>query len=237
MDFSGLQEKLRQLLRQRIRDGKLSGLQLARQAGFQQPHISNFLNSKRGLSLEAIDRVLYAQHISIFDLLDEEELNRRARIMPPARDDFENVILVDADLAAFLPRFTRDQAKDTFKVSKNFLRRLRPAMEGDRSRWQRFVFLRASAREGMSMYPRLLPGAFLLVDRQYNSLLPYHLNERNMYALMHNGHCYFRYAEQKDSFLMLHPENRSYAAHVVPLAGKSPSDYIVGRICSVQIET
>lgn len=237
MDFRGLQDNLRQLLLQRIRAGKLSGLQLARQAGFQQPHISNFLNLKRGLSLDALDRVLYVQHISVFDLLDEQELNHHARLVPPARDEFENVILVDADLAAFLPRFTRDQVRDTFKVSKNFLRRLHPAMEGDRSRWQRFIFLRVSSREGMSMYPRLLPGAYVLVDRHYNSLAPYHRNERNMYAVKHVGHCYFRYAEQNDAYLTLRPENRSYPAHAVPLAGKSPADYIIGRICFIQIET
>lgn len=237
MDFRDLQEKLRQLLLQRVRAGQLSGLQLARQAGFQQPHISNTLNCKRGLSLEALDRVLCVQHISIFDLLDEKELNCRARIVPPPRDEFENIILVDADLNAFLPCFTRDQVKDTFKISKSFLRSLRPAMEGDRSRWQRFIFLRASARDGMSMYPRLLPGAFVLLDRHYNSLLPYHRNERNMYAVMHAGHCYLRYAEQQSSSLVLPAENHSYPTHLVALAGKSPSDYIVGRICSVQIET
>lgn len=237
MDFRDLQEKLRQLLLRRVRAGQLSGLQLARQAGFQQPHISNFLNCKRGFSLEALDRVLYVQHISIFDLLDEKELNGRARIVPPTRDEFENIVLVDAGVNAILPRFTRDQVKDTFKVSKSFLSSLRPAMEGDRSRWQRFIFLRASACEGMSMYPRLLPGAFVLLDRHYNSLLPYRRNERSMYAAMHAGRCYLRYAELKDTCLMLYAENHSYSAHIVPLAGKPPSEYIVGRICSVQIET
>lgn len=237
VDFHSLQENLRQLLLRRIRDGQLSGLQLARQAGFQQPHISNFLNLKRGFSLEALDRVLAVQHISVLDLLDQEELGRHASIVPPTRDEFENVVLVEAAQGTFLPRFTRDQVKDTFKVGKSFLRRLRPGMEGDRSRWQRFIFLRASAREGMSMYPRLLPGACVLVDRHYNSLLPYRPTERNMYAVMHVGHCYCRYAEQKEAYLMLYPENHSYPAHPVPLAGKSPSDFIVGRICSVQIET
>lgn len=237
MDFHGLQENLRQLLLRRVRAGQLSGLQLARQAGFQQPHISNFLHCKRGFSLEALDRVLCVLHISIFDLLDEKELNTRARIVPPPRDDFENIVLVDADLNACLPRFTRDQVKETFKVSKSFLRQLRPAMESDRSRWQRFIFLQASAREAMSMYPRLLPGAFVLLDRHYNSLLPYRRSERNMYAVMHAGRCYLRYAEQQAACLMLHNENRNYPPHPVPLAGKSPSDFIVGRICSVQIET
>lgn len=237
MEFRSLQENLRQLLLRRVRAGQLTGLQLARQAGFQQPHISNFLNLKRGLSLEALDRVLAVQHLSVLDLLDQEELNRRASIVPPGRDEFENIILVEADLSAFLLRFTRDQVKETFKVGKSFLHRLRPGMEGDRSRWQRFIFLKAGAREGMSMYPRLLPGAYVLLDRHYNSLTPYHRNERNMYAVMHAGHCYLRYAELKDAYLMLYSENPSYAAHTVPLAGKSPHDYIVGRICSVQIET
>lgn len=237
VDFHSLQENLRRLLLRRVRAGQLTGLQLARQAGFRQPHISNFLNSKRGLSLEALDRVLSVQHISILDLVDEVELSRRAGIVPPARDEFENVILVDAGLAAFLPRFTRDQVRDTFKINKSFLRHLRPQMEGDRAQWQRFIFLRASARDGMSMYPRLLPGAFMLVDRHYNSLLPYHPNERNMYAVVHEGHCYFRYVEQEGPCLMLHSENRSYGDQPVPLAGKSPSEFIVGRICSVQIET
>jgi transcriptional regulator with XRE-family HTH domain len=237
MDFYSLQENLRQLLLRRIHAGQLTGLQLARQAGFQQPHISNFLNMKRGLSLEALDRVLAVQHISVLDLLDQEELGQHASIVPPSRDEFENVVLVEANAASLQPRFTRDQAKDTFKVGKNFLRRLRPGMEGDRSRWQRFIFLKAGAPEGMSMYPRLLPGACVLVDRHYNSLLPYHRNERNMYAVMCNTRCSFRYVGQNDNYLVLHVENRAYPSHTVPLNGKSAADLIVGRVCSVQIET
>lgn len=237
MDFDELQNNLRQLLWRRIHAGHLSGLQLARQAGLRQPHISNFLNSKRGLSFHALDRVLAVQHLSVLDLLGDEELGRRASLVPTSRDEFENVILVDSDLRALQSRFTRDHVKETLKVNKRFLRSLRPSLEGDRSDWQRFIFLRASAREGMSMYPRLLPGALLLVDRHYNSLVPYRRNERNMYAVMHSGHCYLRYAERQSGYLVLQAENRSYAAHAMPLAGKPASEYIAGRICSVQVET
>ena len=237
MDFGELQDNLRQLLWRRIHAGHLSGLRLARQAGLRQPHISNFLNAKRGLSLQALDRVLAVQHLSVLDLLGEEELSRRARLLAPSRDQFENVILVDSDLRALQPRFTRDQVSDTLKINKKILRLLRPSLEGDRSGWQRFIVLRAGAREGMSMYPRLLPGALLLVDRHYNSLLPYRRNEHNMYAVMHSGHCYFRYAERQSGYLVLHAENRSYAAHAVALAGKPASEYIAGRICSVQVDT
>lgn len=237
MDFGELQDNLRQLLWRRIHAGHLSGLQLARDAGLRQPHISNFLNAKRHLSLEALDRVLQVQHLSVLDLLGDEEISRRARIVPASRDEFENVVLVDSDLRALQPRFTREQVSDTMKVSKKFLRLLRSALEGDRSNWQRFIFLQAGAREGMSMYPRLMPGALLLVDRHYNSLAPYHRNEHNMYAVMHSGHCYFRYVEQQSGYLVLHAENRSYAAHAFPLAGRPACEFIAGRICSVQVQT
>src|SRR5438552_17307160 len=79
MDFCELQENLRQLLWQRVRAGELSGLRLARQTGFRQPHISNFLNGKRGLSLDGLDKVLSALQLSVIDLLSCEEINRRAR--------------------------------------------------------------------------------------------------------------------------------------------------------------
>lgn len=237
MDFLDLQENLRQLLLQRIRAGQLSGLQLARQAGFQQPHISNFLNSKRGLSLGALDRVLAVQHLSVLDLLDADEINRYAAIIPPGKDEFENVALVDADTAALQPRFSRQHLLAMLKVRKELLQRQQPAMDGSRSAWQRFIFVQASAREGMSMYPRLLPGACVLLDRHYNSLAPYHRNERNMYAVVSGGHCYLRYAQHDGAYLLLHAENRSYSAHAIPLAGRKPGELIAGRICSIHIET
>ena len=60
---------------ERIDDGQLTGLGLARVTGFKQAHISNFLNQKRSLSLEGMDKVLATQHMSIFDLLHRCFLN------------------------------------------------------------------------------------------------------------------------------------------------------------------
>ena len=42
------------------------------------------------------------------------------------------------------------------------------------------MIIRADGREGMSMYPRLLPGAIVLIDRHYNSLKPYRKGESNL---------------------------------------------------------
>ena len=88
MKFRVLQDNLRDTLWERIDEGDLTGLRLAQQTGFKQAHISNFLNRKRGLSLEGMDRVLAVQHLSVLDLLNPSEVNKRASILPPSDDDF-----------------------------------------------------------------------------------------------------------------------------------------------------
>src|SRR6201997_703807 len=100
MKFKALQENLRQTLWERIEGGELTGLRLAQQTGFKQAHISNFLNRKRGLSLEGMDRGLKVQRLSVLDLLDPAEVNKRASILPPPDDDFQNVLLVEGMTAA-----------------------------------------------------------------------------------------------------------------------------------------
>jgi transcriptional regulator with XRE-family HTH domain len=91
MKAQGLQENLRRILWQRIDSGQLTGLKLAEQTGFQQAHVSNFLNRKRSLSIEGLDRFLSAQHLSVLDLVDQAEINKRASIEAPSEDEFENV--------------------------------------------------------------------------------------------------------------------------------------------------
>ncbi len=106
MKFKVLQENPRKILSDRIEAGELTGLRLAQQIGFKQGHISNFLNHKRGLSLEGMDKVLQVQHLSVLDLLNPAEVNNRASILPPSGDDFENVVLTEASLAASQPSFS-----------------------------------------------------------------------------------------------------------------------------------
>src|ERR1700752_5387117 len=69
MNFLQMHERLRLELLRRIQRGPLSVSLLARQTGFGQSHISNFLRSRRQLSLEALDRVRSAQHMTAGDLL------------------------------------------------------------------------------------------------------------------------------------------------------------------------
>jgi hypothetical protein len=238
MKFKALQDNLRKTLWQRIDAGELTGLGLAAQTGFRQAHISNFLNRKRGLSLEGMDRVLKVQHLSVLDLLDPAEINKRASILPPAKDEFQDVLLVEGDVAASESLIMSMNVKDILKFKKSFLRKLRPEMENARERWERFVLIKIDAREGMSMYPRLLPGATVLIDRHYNSLKPYRKGESNMYAVNKNGACTVKYVEVAGDQLVLRPHNQAYPVDVLGVEkGVRPADYLIGRVCYVGIET
>jgi hypothetical protein len=238
MRFRQLQENLRKVIRQRVEEGQLTGLKLAQQTGFQQAHISNFLNSKRSLSLEGMDKVLQVQHLSVLDLLDPAEINKRASILPPSPDDFEDVVVAEGAIAAGEPLITSENVKDILKFKKAFLKRLRPSQAAMRDEWQRFVLIKVDPQDGMSMYPRILPGSLVLIDRHYNDLAPYRKNEPNMYAVRKDGGCTVKYVELANGTLILRPHNQATPISVIPIEeGKTYADYIVGRVCHVANET
>lgn len=237
MKFKILQDNLRKLLRERIEAGELTGLRLAQQTKFKQAHISNFLNRKRGLSLEGMDKVLSVQHLSVLDLLDPSEVNQRASILPPSADEFENVVLTDASIAATQPRITSMHIKQILKFKKTFLQSLKAESEGDRSEWQRFVLIKIDARDAMSMSPRLMSGATLLIDRHYNALKPYRKGEFNLYAVLKNDTCTVRYVEVAGNSVILRPHNQSSPIEVLTMQdGQTAADYLVGRVCQIGIE-
>jgi len=75
MLISTLHDRLRAHVSERIGSRALTGTELAEKAGFRQAHISNFLNHRRGLSLEAMDRVMEVLGLDVADLVPE--LSRR----------------------------------------------------------------------------------------------------------------------------------------------------------------
>jgi peptidase S24-like protein len=237
MKFQQLQENLRKVLWQRIQAGDLTGLHLARETGFEQAHISNFLNRKRGLSLQGMDKVLAVQKMSVLDLLDAAEVNKRASIPPPAEESFENVLLVDLKTAAGDSVVTSEKVRDIYKFKRSFLRRLKPEMQSPREGWTRFVLVRMGA-DGVSMYPRIAAGAIVLVDRHYNSLKPHRKGEPNIYAVRKDASATVKYVEVSGSNLILRPHNQTFPVDVLAIEeGKTAADYIIGRICYAGIET
>lgn len=82
MDFALLQERLVTLVRNRVRSGEVTERGLATLAGVSQPHVHNVLKGARRLSPDMADHLLRLLHISLFDLLEREEIGNA--LEPPA---------------------------------------------------------------------------------------------------------------------------------------------------------
>jgi transcriptional regulator with XRE-family HTH domain len=236
MDFRTLQDALRQCVINKIARGELTGSALAKAAGFRQAHISNFLNRRRGLSLEAMDRILKIVGLTVVDLVDPAAL--RATLPLPSEDDYDDVLLVSAVAAISQPVIVRSAVSQVLKFKKSFLRRLRPEMASAREHWTRFVLVKADSGNGLAMQPRMTASATLLIDRHYNSLRPYRRRQPNMYAIDKSGNLLVRYVELQEAQLLLRPHNQQAPlASIVIRPGKSFADYIIGRVCHVAFET
>lgn len=235
MTLQELQDKLRAHIRARIDRRELTGSGLSQEADFQQGHLSNFLNSRRGLSLESMDRLLQTLGISVLDLVDISEIQRRASL-PLTAAGYESVAVVTGEQAARLARFTSEQVQESVSFRKSFLRKLKPNDAGNRSEWLRFVLLRLNAKAAGVM-DRAPAGAALLVDRHYNSLQPYRRLHPNVYAVVVEARCLIGYASVSGDQLVLRPQNPQYPVELVRIErGRSYSDYIVGRVCHVAFE-
>src|SRR5690242_5919241 len=105
MTMQDLQDELRSHVRARIGRGELTGRELARHAEFPQGHLSNFLNSRRGLSVDSMDRLLQALGIGVLDLVNRDDVQRRAAVRR-AGEGLERVPVIaagDAMQARFAP--------------------------------------------------------------------------------------------------------------------------------------
>jgi transcriptional regulator with XRE-family HTH domain len=261
MSFVALQDNLRKVLRKRIDAGELTGMELARRTGFTQAHISNFLNRKRGLKLSALDKMVKAVGLTLYDLLNPHEVAKVAAVSTRSGtgkgdEEYEAAPLVEGSIAAGSEVIVNEEVKELLKFRRSFLQRLRADLaavpkgrelgrEGGRKSWTRFVLIKVDQKEGLSMWPRVGPGATLLIDRHYNSLRPYHKNERNLYAVRKGDGCTVKYLELREAapgapggLLVLRPHNPDYPVEVLPIEeGQTYADLIIGRVAHVSVET
>ncbi len=104
MNFTQMHERLRLELLRRIQRGTLSVSLLARQTGFGQSHLSNFLHGRRQLSLEAMDRILAAQQMSAADLMPAQARRLDLRLDLPSSEEHGTVPVVSHATAMFEPQ-------------------------------------------------------------------------------------------------------------------------------------
>ena len=232
MNFQDLHELLRIELLRRIERGTLTGSRLAHQAGFQQAHISNFLNRKRALSLEGLDRVLASQNISIDQLLP---LDLTAAQAPtPTSDPTEIVPVVSPSAAMDEARISPASIIETIQVSASRLHDNRARPSAKHAHWQRFLAIRADTQQSAAMDPLISPGAIAVIDRHYNSLAPYRAHQPTLYAVRSGPALLLRFVDFNEGRLILRPYSRDFPVQLLPLAThETPADYIVGRVCLV----
>lgn len=232
MNFQDLHELLRLELHRRIERGLLTGSRLASQAGFQQAHISNFLNRKRSLSLEGLDRVLASQNLTIDQILPVE-LTAAAEPLPTF-DATETISVVSASVAMDEAHVAPSAIIETIHVSASRLHDNRSRLSTKYAHWQRFLAIRADAQQAAAMDPLVSTGAIVVLDRHYNSLAPYRAHQPTLYAVRSGAALSLRFVDFDEGHLILRPYSREFPVQLVPLAShESPADYIIGRVCLI----
>jgi hypothetical protein len=225
-----MHERLRLELLRRIQRGTVSVSLLARQTGFGQSHLSNFLHNRRQLSLEAMDRILAAQHMAAGDLLPATYQHEAL----PADGESGSVPVVSHAAALFEPFIRPSTAQSMLHLPAGLLQTIRARVSNPRRAWQRFVAVRVPALDAAAMDPLVLPDAITLIDRHYNSLMPYRPNRPNLYAVRHGSHLTLRYVDFVANRLVLRPHNIAYPVDLIEVdSGESPSELIAGRIALI----
>jgi hypothetical protein len=237
--FQSLQDRLRASVWARLERGELTGKSLAHKAGFQQAHLSNFLNGKRGLSLQAMDRLLDVLHLDVLQLAGVDEALRHASYRERPGNDTEAVALVTLATAARVARFSADHIQDVIGFRRSFLRRLKPKTLGNRRDWTRFAVVSVDDENAAAMSPVLRPHAQLLIDRHYNAPPPGDVVSDEFYAVMEGGRGCITRLTSTPGHLILRPLKESESAPVRLIAvphGRKVGDFIIGRVRHVAME-
>ncbi|MGC2639173.1 MAG: hypothetical protein WA294_18450 [Acidobacteriaceae bacterium] len=230
MKFEELHERLRLETWRRIDRGVLSSTLLASKSRLAQAHISNFLHRRRRLSLDALDRVLMAQDLKVEDLTISRDS------FPPSqgnqRQAMDIVPIVSQSVAMSAPVIRAKAAVDSLQLPSRWLAALPARRAVGRRSWERFVAIRVTDAQALSMDPLLRRGSLAVLDRHYNALQPFRPPHPNLYAIRAGSHLLLRHVSFESGRLVLRPRSFDYPVELVELlAHESPSDFLVGRVC------
>jgi transcriptional regulator with XRE-family HTH domain len=232
--FTGLQEELRANLLRRIRLGELTGAEVARRSGYTQAHVWNFLNGKRGMALDGLDRVIAAIGVTLEELVQE-------RLLRGTKErDMLHVPLVDLDTACQKEAIVEGDAQGILGVPRQFLECQRSGnVTPGRTKWTRFVVVRLAAGElppGLAAGTSGASAVAVLIDRHYNTLVPYRGGQCNYYAVrLPNGGRIGRLVRVAGGLFV---EGAELDSAPIPLdAGIDPAEVLIaGRVAALAFE-
>lgn len=234
MNFSQMCDHLRVELLRRIERGTLSVSLLARQTGFGQSHLSNFLRHRANLSTDALDSILLCQQLTAADLLPSIHA---ATLSSPAGEVIA-IPVVSHGVALFEPLVRPSVVQEVLQLPARALQSMHHRTNPARRKWQRFVSVRISSSDAESMEPLILPDALAVVDRHYTSLTPYGSARATLYAVHNNARLALRYIDFQSDRLILRPYNIGFPVELLePAPGETPNDLIIGRVALILNET
>ena len=230
MTFSQMHERLRTMLLRRIQRGDLTVTLLSKQAGFGRSHVSNFLHARGQLSMQALDRILAAQHLGAEDLIALNSANPRSK-----RDSLPALVPVVSHASALYEPVIRPSAiQIMLQLPPGALSSARSRVLTSRRHWQRFVAVRMNHEDTRPMQPLMYDGAIAVIDRHYNSLHPHHDSRPNIYAVRSESQLVLRYAEYTATRLILRPLAITDPINLIEIdPDVSPGEYIAGRVAYI----
>ena len=200
---------------------------LAELAGMRQAHISNFVQGRRGLSINGMDAVLRVLGLDVTSLITMSGQTQSANDCSPT---LESVPLVEYG-ATMNPTFAKNETLGDSVFPKVLLRRLTAEAPEKRTAWVRFIAIRADAALAEPMYPRFEKGSVLLVDRHNCSVAENRENELNLCLVRKGDTLMVRWADMINNLLCLRPARSKYPLDIVRIDRRHPlTSYIVGRV-------
>ena len=234
MNMTQMHERLRLELVRRIQRGTLSVSLLARQTGFNQSHLSNFLNCRRQLSFQAMDRILNAQHLGAGDLIPAHPMTELLAI----RSETCSVPVVSHAAAATEPYIRPGAVHSLLHLPASSIDSARGHPRSSRRMWQRFVAVRIAPVDALPMEPVVLPDAYAVIDRHYNALTPYRPHRPTLYAVRRRAHLALRYLDFQAGHLILRPYNNAFPVELVQIEPDvALAEFIIGRVLMLLNET
>lgn len=230
MNITQMHERLRMEMLRRIQRGYLSISLLSRQTGLGVSHVSNFLHSRRKLSLDGMDRVLAAQHMGAESLLESGLSSGGTR----ENVEISPIPVVSHTSALFEPVIRPSATQMMLQLPPGVLHSLKSRTASSRRSWQRLVAIRVPRTDALPMDPVMLPDSLAVIDRHYNSLIPYHAGRPNLYAVRDGARLTLRYADFVSMRLILRPLSQFAPIDLLEIGpDSSPGDLIAGRVALV----
>jgi len=237
MDFSQLQERVRLELLRRIERGTLSASLLARKSGLGQPHISNFLHGRRGMTLAALDKVLRAIQQDIADLIPARR-ESAGTLLSGQLGESVWVPIVSHETAIHEQYVVGSKVKKMIPIPAEMLSGLLVRCPAARNKWDRFVAVRLDEEDAEPMKPLVREEALVVLDRHYTSFREYVGGTPNLYgAKTGRGDArllVIRYAVAEAGRVVLRPYRAEFAVEVLsPGSGQAVNDLLVGRVVAI----